>query len=73
MHMASKNLAIKEAVYDKLIDAKKDNESFSDVIERLLEGKSELLSYAGVFSRDKEFDEVLKDIKEVRKKTVLRA
>jgi len=73
MRMASKNLAIKEEVYDKLIEAKKDNESFSDVIERLLEGKSELLSYAGVFSGDKEFDEVLKDIKEVRKKTVLRA
>jgi len=73
MRMASKNLAIKEEVYDKLIEAKKDNESFSDVIERLLEGKSELLSYAGVFSEDKEFDEVLKDIKEVRKKTVLRA
>ena len=71
--MASKNLAIKEEVYDKLVEAKKDNESFSDVIGRLLEGKSELLSYAGVFSRDKEFDEVLKDIKEVRKKTVLRA
>jgi len=73
MRMTSKNLAIKEEVYGKLIEAKKDNESFSDVIERLLEGKSELLSYAGVFSEDKEFDEVLKDIKEVRKKTVLRA
>ena len=70
--MTSKNLAIKEDVYDKLLDAKKGTESFSDVIERLLEGKSELMSYAGIFSQDEEFDQVTRDIEEARKKTVLR-
>ena len=70
--MTSKNLAIKEDVYDKLLEAKKGAESFSDVIERLLEGKSELMSYAGIFSQDKEFDQVARDIEEARKKAVLR-
>ena len=70
--MTSKNLAIKEDVYDKLLEAKKGDESFSDVIQRLLEGKSELMSYAGIFSQDKEFDQVARDIEEARKKAVLR-
>lgn len=71
--MASKNLALKEEVYKKLLEAKKGGESFSDVVERLLQGKSDLLSFAGVFSRDKEFDLVLEDMQEVRKRTVLRS
>ena len=70
--MTSKNLAIKEDVYDKLLEAKKGTESFSDVIERLLEGKSELMSYAGIFSQDEEFDQVTREIEEARKKAVLR-
>jgi predicted CopG family antitoxin len=72
IHMTSKNLAIREEVYDKLLEAKKGDESFSDVIERLLEGKSELMSYAGRFSGDEEFDQVQRDIRDVRKATVLR-
>jgi predicted CopG family antitoxin len=72
IHMASKNLAIRGEVYDKLLEAKRGDESFSDVIERLLEGKSELMSYAGVFSGDEDFDRVQRDIGDVRKATVLR-
>jgi predicted CopG family antitoxin len=37
--MTSRNLTVNEEVYNKLLEAKKDNESFSDVIERLLQGK----------------------------------
>ena len=70
--MTSKNLAIREDVYDRLLEAKKGDESFSDVIQRLLEGRSELMSYAGIFSQDEEFHQVSRDIEEVRKKTVLR-
>jgi predicted CopG family antitoxin len=70
--MTSKNLTVKEAVYNKLLEAKKGNESFSEVIERLLEGKSSLMSFAGIFSDDMEFEKASKDILEVRKKTVLR-
>lgn len=67
--MASKNLTVREEVYNKLLEAKKGAEGFSDVIERLLEGKSDLMSFAGIFSQDKEFEEAIKDILEVRKRT----
>ena len=70
--MASKNLAIKEEVYRRLLEAKKGNESFSDVINRLLSGKSDLMSFAGALSGDKDFSLLMKDIREVRKRIVLR-
>ena len=72
MHMGSKNLAIRDDVYKKLLDAKKDSESFSDVIERLLEGKQDLLGYAGILATDREFEKVEADIALVRKNTVPR-
>ena len=71
--MASKNLAVREEVYKRLLEAKKGNESFSDIIERLLTGKNDLMSFAGALSGDREFDFVLRDIHEVRKRTVLRS
>ena len=70
--MTSKNVAVKEQVYRKLLEVKRGDESFSDVIERLLEGKSSLMSFAGVFSGDKEFDKVGDDILEVRNGGMLR-
>ncbi|HXW36741.1 MAG TPA: antitoxin VapB family protein [Nitrososphaerales archaeon] len=70
--MTSRNLAIKEDVYNKLLEAKKGNESFSDVIDRLLHGKSELLSFAGVLAGDKDFEAVMVDIEAVRENTVLK-
>ena len=36
IHMASKNISITEDVYNKLIRAKKENESFSELFLRLL-------------------------------------
>jgi predicted CopG family antitoxin len=70
--MTSKNLTVKEEVYNKLLEAKKEDESFSDVIERLLEGKKDLMSFAGIFAEDREFAKATKDILEVRRKTTLR-
>jgi predicted CopG family antitoxin len=70
--MTSKNLAVKEEVYRKLLDAKRGDESFSETISRLLEGKSDLMSFAGILSKDREFELVRKDIRDVRKTTVLR-
>lgn len=71
--MTSRNLTVKEEVYRKLVEAKKGNESFSKVIERLLQGKSDLMSFAGILSHDREFaDAVSKDTAEVRKLTVIR-
>jgi predicted CopG family antitoxin len=68
----TKNLKIRDDVYKKLLGAKKENESISDFIERLLEGKSDLMSFAGILSHDKEFELAERDIQEVRKSTVLR-
>jgi predicted CopG family antitoxin len=71
--MTSKNLRIKEEIYRKLMDAKKGNESFSEVIERLLQGKNDLMSFAGILSNDKKFAEAVReDIVEVRRLTVIR-
>ena len=70
--MTSKNLAIREDVYRKLLDSKKGDESFSDVIERLLEGRQDIMAYAGILARDKDFERVVEDIQQVRKKTVPR-
>lgn len=71
--MASKRLTVKEEVYNKLVEAKKGNESFSKVIERLLQRESDLSSFAGILSHDREFAEaVSEDTAEVRKLTVIR-
>ena len=70
--MTSRNLSVKDDVYKKLREAKKRNESFSDVIERLLDGGHDLMAFAGIFARDKEFERVKSDIQQVRKRTVLR-
>ena len=70
--MASKNLAVREDIYRKLLEAKKGNESFSDVIERLLEGRQDLMAFAGILAADKGFERVADDIQRVRKNAVLR-
>ena len=70
--MTSRNLSVKDDVYKKLREAKKGNESFSDVIERLLDGGQDLMAFAGILSGDKEFERVKSDIQQVRKRTVLR-
>lgn len=72
MHMASKNLAVREDVFRKLLEAKKANESFSDVIERLLEGKQDIMAFAGILSADKDFERAVADIRRVRKRTLIR-
>jgi predicted CopG family antitoxin len=71
--MAVKNLAIREEVYRKLLNAKADKESFSDVIDRLLSSKPKLSSFSGIFADDKEFGRIEEDIRRVRTMTVPRA
>jgi predicted CopG family antitoxin len=70
--MPSRNMAIKDDVYRRLAEAKTEGESFSDVIDRLLEGRNDLMAFAGALSGDAEFEAALKDIAAVRKRTVLR-
>jgi predicted CopG family antitoxin len=71
--MATKNISIREDVYKKLLSAKGEEESFSDAIDRLLEGKTNLLSFAGIFSEnDQEVNFMEKEIHKIRKKATLR-
>ena len=70
--MASKNIAVRDEVYQKLLQGKRGEESFSDVIARLIEGRSELMSFAGVLSMDDDFEGVVDSITTVRKRAVLR-
>jgi predicted CopG family antitoxin len=49
--MASKNISIPEPIYDQLKAEKKEGESFGDVIDRLMKGKS-LDEFWGTWSDD---------------------
>ena len=71
--MATKNLAIREDVYRKLSAAKKEGESFSDVIEKLLEKRGDLLSLWGAWGHnDEEVKFIQASVKKTRKKTMIR-
>jgi len=71
--MASKNLAIREEVYRKLSEAKKEGESFSDVIEKLLERGGDLLPLWGILADSKHWAEIENNAREIRKRTVIRS
>jgi predicted CopG family antitoxin len=50
--MATKTISIREDVYDRLKNLKKENESFSDVIGRLTNRrKSDMSEYFGALNR----------------------
>lgn len=71
--MATKNIAIREEVYKKLASVKSDDESFSDTIDRLLNKKTSLLSFAGVFSADDdELNTIEKEVNNLRRRATLR-
>ena len=65
--MATKNLAVREEVYRKLVDAKNSGESFSDVIERILENRASLFSFSGVLADSKGLTEIEKEARRIRK------
>lgn len=70
--MPVKNIAIREEVYNKIVAIKRDDESFSDVLERILEKRIKLSSFAGVLANDSELAAIEADIRRVRKLTVSR-
>ena len=53
-------------------DAKKEGESFSDVIEKLLEKRGDLLSLWGAWGDDEEVTFIEASVKETRKRSVMR-
>ncbi len=70
--MASKNIAIREDVYKKLVEAKKGGESFSEVIEKLLEKKLSLVHFSGVLADNSHLTDIERDIAKIRSKAVIR-
>lgn len=61
--MTSKRISIKKEVYKRLKKVKKSNESFSDIIESLLENNSNiqkiLSSYGTAKSEDPEYEKIV--------------
>ncbi|MDG6898100.1 MAG: antitoxin VapB family protein [Nitrososphaerota archaeon] len=71
-HMPSRNLAIRDDVYRKLAEAKKDDESFSEVIERLLERKGSVLPLWGALASSDALAEIERETKEIRGRALIR-
>ena len=72
MCMPTKNLAIREEVYRKLAEAKREGDSFSDVIERMLEKRSSLLLLWGVLADSEDIADIGDETKKIRKRAVVR-
>jgi predicted CopG family antitoxin len=70
--MATKNLAIREEVYRKLAEAKLQGDSFSDVIERMLEKRGSLLSLWGVLADSEEIAQIGDEARKIRKRATIR-
>ena len=65
--MASKNISIRDDVYKLLKDSRRDEESFSDVIERLLKkDKINLSEYFGSLKGNPLLDKLDADSKRIR-------
>ena len=70
--MTTKNLAIREEVYRKLAEAKHEGDSFSDVIERMLDKRGSLLSLWGVLADSEEIARIGDETRKIRKRTTMR-
>jgi len=61
--MTSKRISIKQDVYNRIKKVKKSNESFSDIIESLLDNNSNiqkiLSSYGAAKSEDPEYEKLV--------------
>lgn len=65
--MSFKTLTIKKSVYEKLLGMKKENESFSDLFERLSRKNIDILKSARGSIEFKNKELLLRDIYEKRK------
>jgi len=69
----TKNLAIREDVYRKLSEAKRQGDSFSDVIERILEKRGSLLSLWGILADSRVIAQIEDETRKIRKRATIRA
>ena len=72
MSLTTKNLAIREEVYRKLSEAKNPGESFSDVIDRILENRSSLLPLSGILAGSHNVTEIERVSRRIRKMATVR-
>jgi predicted CopG family antitoxin len=71
--MASKTISIRGEVYERLKDVKREDESFSDVIERLLKkDKTDLSEYLGSLKDNSLLDALEEDSRKIRAMARLR-
>lgn len=71
--MATKTISIRDDVYTLLKNLKKEEESFSDVIKKLVRKKSNLSDYFGGLKDSKVLNEIEKDSKKIREAARIRA
>lgn len=63
--MVSKQISIRKEIYDRLKSQKKENESFSDVIKRLLDNQSNFEEIKSCFGLSKDLpDEIIDEFKQ---------
>ncbi len=62
--MASKTIMVQEDTYNKLLQLKRKNESFNDLILRIISQKQDLMQYAGLLnsSEGDQLEQALTDI-----------
>ncbi len=74
--MGVKTITVREEAYKLLLEMKKEKESFSDVLVRVLRKKtarkSRVMDFFGVLKDSKNLEEMEKEILEQRKKSELR-
>ena len=71
MCMGTKTITIMDEAYGLLLRRKRENESFSEVIIRLVRKKSNIMELAGAWSEmsDKDIEKMKSNIAELRKKS----
>ena len=71
--MSTKTISIREDVYALLSKAKRDDESFSEVIERLLSSQRvDLSSYFGALKDHPLLDDLEEDSRQIREQAHIR-
>ncbi len=71
--MGTKTISIKDSVYEILKRSKKEDESFSDVIERLAKEKNmDFMSFFGGLKDKEILDSIEKDSKKIRELSKVR-
>lgn len=68
-----KTITIKDEVYKALAELKREGESFSDIIMRIINRKTvNLLSFYGAFADKDLWDKIEEEIMKERRKTLIR-